>query len=584
MAASYLHTASMLGRTLISGAAPLLLGWHVINSRGRPLVDDPRHIDLRTAALFRMSIGLCLLCFTANAFPDACDFFARSELYIRRPDAPTCNVATALLGLQALAALMLILGYRSRAAAAACYLFLLWHLGISPATVTSDANLLLMGCLWSTLLPTGVRWSLDAWLAKAEDVDAGARHAGVRSVAVLGAKAQLALLYASTVYFKLLDLHPTAGGSGSASATSPWLSGRAVEQALACCEYQTALGRWLLHPSLRQHGVLSALTYAVLLAETLAPPLLLTLGGACRAGVAALLAAMHLGIGLALEVRGYSAAVGAYLVLFSPCPGTATPPLRETPELPLHHDARTTVASALVVALTASAAIDSTLDSDPVAFYRRIGGASATAQTADGIGTNPLSRWVAPVARAIGIVARADMFAPPPSLCGWWVLPTNLADGRTLDAHQLRHGSGGADKVLSFARPSEAESWPARNAHSWQWISFYAALGTTSVSMLNGADTQMAATLLEGLARYHCARVDGAIHVALVFVAEEYDVAGAPAHAHAVWVRNCSAGVAAHGARPRGYRPVRLDDAARGMPLYDEDATGDHSCGQSDTD
>tara|TARA_B110001452_G_scaffold230340_1_gene206648 strand:+ start:1565 stop:3310 length:1746 start_codon:yes stop_codon:yes gene_type:complete len=566
------HTASTFGRTLISSAATLLLGWRVGNARRWPLLDDPRHIDLRTVALFRMSIGLCLLCFTANALPDACDFFARSELYIRRPDAPTCDVATALLHLQALAAVVLIVGYCSRYAAVACYLLFLWHLGISPATVTSDANLLLMGCLWSSLLPTGARWSLDAWLAKAPGVDAGARPTRVRSVAVLGAKAQLALLYASTVYFKLLDLHPSAGGSGSASASSPWLSGKAVEQALTCCEYQTVLGRWLLHPSLRRHGMLAALTSAVLLAEVLAPPLLLTLGGAWRAGAAALLAAMHLGIGLALEVRGYPAAVGAYLVLFSPGPGSATRPLREAPEPPLRDGPRTTVASVLIVALTVSAAIDSTLDRDPVAFYRRIG-ASAMAETAGGIGANPLSRWVAPVARAIGVVARADMFAPPPELCGWWVLPITLADGRTLDAHQLRHNRSGADGALSFAHPSEAGSWPARNGHSWQWISFYAALGTTSTSMVNGADTQLAATLLEGLSRYHCARVDGAVHIALVFVTEQYsdDVAGAAAHAHAVWVRNCSAGLETHGARPRGYRPVPLDEAARGMPLYDND-------------
>ena len=70
--------------------------------------------------------------------------------------------------------------------------------------------------------------------------------------------------------------------------------------------------------------MLAALTSAVLLAEALALPLLLTLGGAWRAGVAALLAAMHLGIGLALEVRGYPAAVGTYLVLFWPGPGSAT--------------------------------------------------------------------------------------------------------------------------------------------------------------------------------------------------------------------------------------------------------------------
>ena len=65
-------------------------------------------------------------------------------------------------------------------------------------------------------------------------------------------------------------------------------------------------------------GALAALTWAVLLTESLAAPLLLALGGGSRTAAASIVAAMHLGMGLCMELRGYSATVGAYLLLFLP--------------------------------------------------------------------------------------------------------------------------------------------------------------------------------------------------------------------------------------------------------------------------
>jgi len=253
-------------------------------------------IDLRTLALFRACVGAVLLADMLLRIPDARAFYSDAGVMPRtwlalfndpwRLSLHTGNgqtwFALLLLGMEALAALMLILGWRTRLAAVLCF--------VLEASLLNRNGLVLIGgdvllcCLlfWSLFLPLGARWSVDATLSPAPP-PAQNQHLSWASAGLL--------LQVMSVYFFSAVLK---------NDPAWWPNGTAVWYALQLDMYATPLGVWL-----RQFpDLLLALTYFVWFLELLGPLLMFLplLNRPLRLALMLLFMAMHLGFFLCLKL------------------------------------------------------------------------------------------------------------------------------------------------------------------------------------------------------------------------------------------------------------------------------------------
>jgi hypothetical protein len=253
-------------------------------------------IDLRTLALFRAALGLVLLCDMLLRLPDARVFYSDAGVMPRtwlalfndpwRLSLHTANghtwFAAALLLLEALAALALALGWRTRLAALACF--------VLEASLLNRNGLVLIGgdvllcCLlfWALFLPLGARWSVDATLSSAPP-PAENQHLSWASAGLL--------MQVMSVYFfsAILKSDPVW-----------WPNGTAVWYALQLDMYATPLAVWL-----RQFpDLLSALTYYVWFLELLGPLLIFSplLSRPLRFVLMLMFMTMHIGFFLCLEL------------------------------------------------------------------------------------------------------------------------------------------------------------------------------------------------------------------------------------------------------------------------------------------
>jgi len=156
--------------------------------------------------------------------------------------------------------------------------------------------------LYSTLLPVGSVFSLDAWL--------GARRVGTHApaepppTAVRSFVYPLLLLQLAVIYF--FNMRAKTGES--------WHDGQAVAEVLGAATLVTNLGAWI-----RQFPpfILRGLTHGTLIIEGVLPLLLLSPWARKRthAIAAALMLALHGGIYLTLEVGSFSVAMLSYVPL-----------------------------------------------------------------------------------------------------------------------------------------------------------------------------------------------------------------------------------------------------------------------------
>src|SRR5206468_12618342 len=139
---------------------------------------------------------------------------------------------------------------------------------------------------WAMFLPLGRVWSLDGWLEKRRDRSgAHGDRAMVLSVASGAILLQMALMYLFSAIFKSNTL---------------WLRGEAIAGILAHDFYASPPGAYLLQfPRL-----LTGMTWATFALEWAAPLLLFSPRSTARArlGIIAALVAMHVSIGICLEV------------------------------------------------------------------------------------------------------------------------------------------------------------------------------------------------------------------------------------------------------------------------------------------
>ncbi len=307
-----------------------------------------------------------------------------------------------------------------------------------PAIISGAEILLRMLLFWAMFLPLHLTWSLDQWRDKRRGYPRGPRDsAPVRSVASSAILLQMALLYLF---------------SAIAKTNGQWFSGEALAGILQHDFYASPSAAWLL----RFPRLLTVMTWGTLLMEWLAPFLLYFSRANTRLRLATitLLAAMHVGIGIFLEVGLFSLVSVTGLSLFLPAEfwnsralarfcGSSEPTFQSSPfnGQSLKFDARrfatrTTCALALIYVLAVS------INSLP------------------GRPLTPLApaRWKA-LSRGLGLSQSLGMFGEIPSNDGWYVARAKLRNGSEVDL--LRNGA-----AVNWNRPeSPPRLYPN---HYWQ--------------------------------------------------------------------------------------------------------------------
>lgn len=262
----------------------------------RPRLAQLFGIDLRTLALFRALLGAMLFVDMCLRLGDARAFYSDAGVLPRAWLAQSGDpwrlslymlnggtwYAVLLLALEALAALALALGWRTRLAAIAC--FVLEASLLNRNILVLIGGDLLLACLlfWSMFLPLGARWSVDAALSRGTPRQPD-QHLSWASAALL--------LQVMSVYFFSAILK---------NGSEWWPEGSAVYFALQLDMYATPLGVWLRQYPELLHG----LSYFVWFLELLGPLLVFSplFNRPLRFAAMLLFMAMHVGFLLCLNL------------------------------------------------------------------------------------------------------------------------------------------------------------------------------------------------------------------------------------------------------------------------------------------
>lgn len=253
-------------------------------------------VDLRSLALFRFALGLVLAVDMINRFADLSTFYTdwglmprawvedsngplRFSLHLANGDAWFAGL---LLAIEAISAVALALGYRTRAAGIVAFVLEGSLLNRNPIILLGADTLLTCLLFWGLFLPLNARWSVDAALAT-NPPPQNPRHFSP-------AGAGLLLQVLSVYFFSALWKY----------GREWWPDGTAVYYTMSLDRYSTPLGRTLLNfPPLMQ-----GLTYFVYFLELLGPVLALSpiLQRPLRFLVMACLMCMHIGFIAFMEI------------------------------------------------------------------------------------------------------------------------------------------------------------------------------------------------------------------------------------------------------------------------------------------
>lgn len=268
-----------------------------VSSHTTRLLESLYGLDVRSMALFRMSLGILLLVdlsvrarWLVAHYTDH-GVLPRSVLFELFPRPLFLSVhmlsgdillQVLLFTLAALAAVALLVGYRTRLATALSW-FLLLSLHIrNPVVLNSGDTLLLLLLFWSLFLPLGRFFSLDA-----HRINHQRPQSTILSVATFAILLQVCFIYWFSVFLK----------------TDPvWRTDyTAVFYALSLDRLTTPLGLWLLEAS---PTLLQGLTQATLWLEYLGPILVFfpILPGFFRTVVPLLFIGFHVGLALHLTL------------------------------------------------------------------------------------------------------------------------------------------------------------------------------------------------------------------------------------------------------------------------------------------
>ena len=253
--------------------------------------------DLRSLALLRVVLALLVLADLASRVTDLSAHYAdkgvlpRTVLmeHVLSRWSFSLNLMSGepffqalLFGITALAAVGLLVGYRTRLMTIIVWVLLLSIQWRNPLVMGSDGPLLRLLIFWAMFLPLGAYWSVDSAL-KGSSPRQSTRFL---SLATVGLFMQIAFVYWFTASLK----------SGPEWRTD----GTAIYYALSVDQISTPFGQYLLHfPKL-----LEVMTFATFGLEAIGPFLLFCpfFTGPVRTGTVLAFMSLHFGIWLSMDI------------------------------------------------------------------------------------------------------------------------------------------------------------------------------------------------------------------------------------------------------------------------------------------
>jgi hypothetical protein len=266
-------------------------------SRGREKVAEVLGADLRSLAAFRIVLGLLVLADLANRATDLSAHYADAGVLPRTvliqevlaPSKFSLNLINGqpffqalLFGAAALAALGMLVGFRTRVMTVVAWALLLSIQWRNPLVLGAGDILLHLLLFWGALLPLGAYWSVDRALKAAPP----RLSMHFLSFATVGLFMQIAFMYWFTAILK----------SGE-----EWrVDGTAIYYALSIDQIVTPIGTHLYQfPEL-----LKVMTFGTLALEAFGPLLLFSpfFTGPVRTATVAAFMSLHFGIWLTMDI------------------------------------------------------------------------------------------------------------------------------------------------------------------------------------------------------------------------------------------------------------------------------------------
>lgn len=276
-------------------------------TRTRTVIRDRFQVDLRALAVVRIAAGALILvdlfyrCLSMAAFYTDQGVFPRASLLEMRPYFHHVSLhalsgdlwlQVVLFSFAAIAALALIVGFKTRIATIASFILMGSLHARNPFILNSGDSLLLLLLFWGIFLPLGARYSLDARNKAAPRPQV----ADVASAAIL---LQVVIIYSMNAFFKI--------------ESGQWVTGDAIANTFLIDRFSTPLGRLLVHfpPLIAMAGWfwLTLVTGSFLLIATT---------GWRRTTLVALFASFHFGMFLFMRLGIFPLISMTALLLFLP--------------------------------------------------------------------------------------------------------------------------------------------------------------------------------------------------------------------------------------------------------------------------
>lgn len=367
-------------------------------------------IDLRSLALFRACISLVILYDLSTLAPDFATFYTdagllpRASLFTRMPNpwavsihlmSGTAVVQAVLLGLQAMCAIGLLVGYRTRWMAALSWFLMASLHRRNHMVIGGGDDYFRLLLFWSMFLPLGARWSLDRVLSPPrQPLPTRVLNWGTAAILL-----QIVGGYLMAAYHKW--------------GLPAWQEGTAIYYALNVDNYaKNAAHVFLQFPSL-----LNFLTHATLWFELVGSLLLFcpVMTGPIRTLAVCGFLLMHLGFYLSLYLMLFPWVSAAAMAVFLPPWFWDRLVFRQAPTRPVGVASSKWANACAAVFLICIIAWN--LEAVKPLKYRMPQPLRALCQL-----THLEQAW--------------RMFAPPAPTGGWFVVPGTLADGTEVDLFQ----------------------------------------------------------------------------------------------------------------------------------------------------
>jgi len=205
----------------------------------------------------------------------------------------SARVQTGLIAVAALAAVCLLVGYRTRAATGVSVVLLASLYARNPYVINGGNTILVVFLFVSLFLPLDARWSLG-----------GSRRSGVVERRVCSVGTAVTLLTLVSIY---------AANAVSKYRSDAWLSGVAVPRIFQLGEFTVGLG-----PLVSERAALLAAVNWLWIALLSASVLLVVATERLRTGIALAFVSAHLGMAATMRLAVFPFVMGSVLLLFLP--------------------------------------------------------------------------------------------------------------------------------------------------------------------------------------------------------------------------------------------------------------------------